>query len=389
MLPLLLTVVAALSACGGPTVSTPSGATLIPAPAPSEVESVLFLMGDAGDALPGRSPVLALMREDIEWWTSQLDRDSSIAVLVLGDIVYPRGLHPPGDGEYGRDSAVVMGQIDLVTGPSARERGARVWFMAGNHDWGLREDWEGYVRLRRFEEFVAAERSRTGVTAELVPVAGSGGPVVVDWGKNYRLLILDTAWWLLAGDAETRAAVLAAIDEAFATAGGRELLLAAHHPFRSGGPHGGSFSFWETMGIRYILFRSGAILQDISSRPYRELETGLREIFSRYGVPLAFIGGHEHSLQLLEAIKPTDPLFSIVSGSASKLSSVGPVDGLVFGQSAPGYMRLVIEKNGGVTLFVVAAAERFQHCPGEEPARTTCMEMARVEYGTVYSRRLK
>src|SRR5690606_7365855 len=96
------------------------------------------------------------------------------------------------------------------------------------------------------------------------------------------------------------------------------------------------FSFWETFGVRYVLFRSGAILQDISSRPYRELDSGLRSIFSRYDPPIAFIGGHEHSLQVIEGVEPTDPLYNIVSGSGSKLSSVGPVEGLVFGQTAPG-----------------------------------------------------
>jgi len=377
------------AACGGPTVNTPSGATLIPASEPAEVESVLFLMGDAGNAIPGRSPLLARMRADIEWWAGRLDRDSAVAVLILGDVIYPRGMHPPDDEEFPRDSAVAMGQIDLVAGPEASKRGARLWFMAGNHDWGLREDWPGYVRIRRLGDFVAAERARTGVLAELVPEAGSGGPVVIDWGTSFRLLLLDTAWWLLEGDEGSRGAVLEAIDEAFATAGDREIVMAAHHPFRSGGPHGGSFSFWETMGIRYVLFRSGAILQDISSRPYRELEVGLREIFTRHRVPLVFAGGHEHSLQILEAIESTEPRFNLISGSGSKLSSVGPVDGLVFGQSTPGYMRMVIEKDGGVTLFVIAADEQFQHCPGAEPARTECMAVAEEQYRTVYSRRLK
>src|SRR5690606_3609827 len=116
----------------------------------------------------------------------------------------------------------------------------------------------------------------------------------LDWGHHYRIVMLDTAWWLLEGDQAARLEVLRGIEEAFATAGDRTLMLAAHHPFRSGGPHAGGFSFWSTLGVRYLLYRSGAILQDITSRPYRQLEAGLRDIFGRHGPPLAFMGGHEH-----------------------------------------------------------------------------------------------
>jgi hypothetical protein len=377
------------AACAGPSVHTPSGVTLLPDPDPASVASVIFLLGDAGEAIPGRSPLLERMRDDVEWWSERLESDSTVTVLVLGDNVYPRGLRAPEDEERGRDSLVIMGQLDLVTGPEARSKAAYLYFLTGNHDWGLREDWEGYIRVRRLEDFVLAQRLRTGVRAEVTPAPGSGGPVVIDRNDHYRLLILDTPWWLLSNEAEAHTALLKAVDEAFVTAGDREILIAAHHPFRAGGPHGGNFSFWETLGARYLLFRSGAILQDISSRPYRDLERGLQEIFRRHGPPLAFIGGHEHSLQLLEAVEPTDPSFSIVSGAGSKLSSIGPVEGMLFGQSAPGYMRMIFEKNGGVTLSVVSAPEQFQHCPSEEEARVACMEAGISAYNTVFSKRLR
>jgi hypothetical protein len=378
-----------LVGCGGPTVFTESGAELIPSPSYSDVESVLFLIGDAGEAVSQASPLLERMRQDIEVWSERLEADSSVAVLLLGDIVYPLGMNPPGSSSYDNDTSVVMGQVRLVSGPWARARGTRAYVMAGNHDWGLREDWEGFLRLLELDTFLAAARAATGAAIELVPAAGTGGPEVIDWGDQYRLLILDTAWWLVERNPGERQNVLRGIDEAFSTAGDREILIAAHHPFKSGGPHGGRFSFWETLGVRYILFRSGAVLQDITSRPYRDLDIGLRSIFSEYDPPLAFIGGHEHSLQIIEGNEPTDPLYNIVSGSGSKMSSVGPVDGLVFGQGAPGYMRLVVEKDGGVSLFVEATAPRYQYCPSGEPERTTCMTEGIAAFQTVFSKQLK
>jgi hypothetical protein len=166
-------------------------------------------------------------------------------------------------------------------------------------------------------------------------------------------------------------------------------MIATHHPFRSAGPHGGQFSFWRTIGARYLLSRSGAILQDLSSRPFRQLRDGLTNIFNRYDPPRAFIGGHDHSLQVLSGRAPSEPLFHIISGSGSKLTEVGRSEHLMFGHAAPGYMRLVIERNGGMTLFVEAVPPEFQACPGAEPQHSACMAAGIAAYRTVYWTRLK
>src|SRR5690606_11568345 len=136
--------------------------------------------------------------------------------------------------------------------------------------WGLREHWDGYVRLTNLDEVIRAGRERIGVSASLVPEGGTGGPFVIDWGEHLRLLILDTAWWMLAGDVPDKRMVLDSLSVVDPGAGDREVMMMAHHPFRSAGPHGGQFSFWRTIGVRYLLFRSGAILQDLTSEPFRE-----------------------------------------------------------------------------------------------------------------------
>ncbi len=361
----------------------------LPLPQPEEVESVLFLLGDAGDAVAERSPILTKLGEDVDWWAERLEADSSVAVLILGDIIYPEGMRDPGDSEYDRDTAVVMSQVRLVGGPSARQRGARIYFVAGNHDWGLREDREGYVRLANLATFLEGVRDASGIPAYLVPDAGTGGPYVLDWGTRFRLLLLDTAWWLVNADLPAKQEVLRGIDQAFATAGDREIALVAHHPFRSGGPHGGGFSIAEALGLRYILHRSGAVLQDVTSVPYRELETGLRNIFGRYGPPLVFIGGHEHSLQVLGSAEPTDPQYSLVSGAGSKLSQIGPAASMLFGLSAPGYMKLVMEKDGDVGLYVEAAPRSYLHCEPAEVIPNPCVVEGLDSIRTVFSRRLE
>ena len=378
-----------MAACGPPPIPQMPSWDPLPEPDPANVESVIFLLGDAGDVVSSSSPVLTRLTEDVEWWSDELERDSAVAVLVLGDIIYPNGMRDPGTPEYDRDTAIVLSQTRVVSGEQALEHKAHMYFMAGNHDWGRRMHWEGFVRLKNLDDYLESVRAWSGASVYLVPEAGAGGPHVVDWGDHLRLILLDTAWWLLSADEVEKQGVLSRIEEAFETAGDREIALAAHHPFKSGGPHGGGISIWELIGVRYILHRSGAILQDVTSEPYRALESGLRGIFARHEPPLGFFGGHEHSLQVVLGVEPTDPEFSLISGSGSKLSEIGPEAGLVFGRSAPGYMKVVIEKDGGVTLYVEATRPEFLACEAVEVGPSECLQEGLAAMETVYSRRLR
>jgi hypothetical protein len=384
----LLCAALALAGCLRPRPALPEPEQ-ITAPRPDEVDRVLFLLGDAGLARTETHPLLARLRQDVEEWAGALGRDSSVAVVVLGDNVYPLGLHPPGSREYPRDSAIVMAQVNLVAGPAARAAHALQFFVAGNHDVGLKQDLEGFVRLQSFEQFLFTARDSTGASSFLVPVAGTGGPYVLDWGPSLRVIFLDTPWWLLQADDAERERVLFSVDYAMRTAESRRVLFMAHHPLRTAGPHGGEFSFWSTLGLQYLLNRSGAILQDLQSRPYRRLEQGLREIFARYDPPFLFAGGHEHSLQVLEAAEETDPRHMVVSGAGSKTSEVGWTEGLRFARSARGYMRVVIEKDGDVSIFVEASPEGPLECPAEGEEHAPCMQRGVAAFTTIHSQWLR
>ena len=390
--PLLLLLLLVLqAACGRERIPGPE-----PLPArtvdPARTESVLFLVGDAGEATRGTHPILTRLRDDIEWWSEALPEDGTVTVLFLGDIVYPVGLHDRGTQQFPGDSTIAMDQALLLAGPEAQARGAQGYFLAGNHDWGLESDWKGARRLANLSDFLIRAAEHTGANVSLQPPAGTGGPTVVDLGEHVRLLLLDTAWWLLYDQIDeglARDGVLKAIEEAILDAGDREIVFAAHHPFRSAGPHGGEFDFWETFGIRYLLARSGALLQDVSSIPYRELEEGMRDIFARRGAPLLFIGGHEHSLQILYGVTPNEPTYNLVSGAASKSTPVGDGDGLQFGMSAPGYMRLVVGDDGGMDVFVEAAPSEYLSCSGSEQEVAACVQEGVAAFRTVHAQRIR
>jgi hypothetical protein len=360
----------------------------IPEPAPQDVESVIFLFGDAGDVRDEDSPLLVRLKQDVEKWSAALDADSSVMVIALGDIVYPLGVTAPDADGYAADTAVAMSQLRLVAGPRARSHGARAYFVAGNHDWKSERDEEGRAQLEHLDGLIDAVRKRDGLGVQLVPAAGTGGPHVIDWGRRFRILLLDTAWWILQSSDTAQTSMLSRIEQAVSTRGERDIMIASHHPFISAGPHGGEISVRSGMGLRYPLSRSGAILEDITSLPYRRLEQGFRSIFDKHEPPMIFAGGHDHSLQVIAGALPTDPIINLVSGAGSKLDGVGSERGLRFARSAPGYMRLVFERNGGVTVFVESTDPAFLKCDDEDE-RARCMADGVAAFQTVYGRRVR
>lgn len=385
LLALLLSIT--LGACSPPPLPELPSAPLVQEPAPEDVETVVYLLGDPGETTMTSHPILLAMRRDIDRWAEQLPGDTSIAVLVLGDIIYPAGLHDRGHPAFASDSIHVDDQVELVAGDAAR-RSAWAFFLAGNHDWGQEEDWEGRTRLKNLENLLGEFR-QLGYPVSMAPAPGEGGPFVLDLGAYLRILMLDTAWWLLDAEDEDREETLREIDEAARTAGKRHLVFASHHPYQSAGSHGGAKSFWKGLGVGYALARAGAILQDLNSAPYRELQDGIRRTGRTHGPALLHVGGHDHSLQVIRDPRDGSPRYSVVSGSASKLTDVGHVDGMLFRRSWPGYGRLFVLKDGGVILSMEGAPPEFLVCAPGEPSRQACMEAGADAYRTLWADRLR
>jgi hypothetical protein len=360
----------------------------VPEPAPDAVESVIYLLGDAGYADEHRNPILRRMRNDIEDWSGALARDGAVAVLFLGDIVYPRGVRLT-EAEYPRDSAIVQSQVNLLAGPNARRYESVGYFMAGNHDWGNARDTEGVDRLKNLEEFLDRRRGN-GIDVYLRPAAGQPGPAIADVGSQVRLLMYDTAWWLLAQDTIPKQRMFRETQEVTRTTEGRFLIIAAHHPFESASAHAGFVPFWKAFGLRFLLNRSGSIMQDLNSVVYRELRREMLDAF-RARPPLIFAGGHDHALQVIASDSFPQPRYNVVSGSGSKLSGVGHVDGMRYRASAPGYMRVVVHRSGRVDLFVIAAPEddAYLTCGGSGSELEMCMQTRAAEFTTRFGMRLK
>lgn len=382
------TLLVAVTACHSNAPLAPLPPSEVPMPAIGDVESVVFLVGDMGEAFWERSPLPRRLAAEVESWSTRLKVDSSVAVLFLGDNVYPLGFRTE-PAYFAVDSAHLQAQVNVVSGPSAVANHAFAMFIAGNHDWGHNFGAVGQARLKNQEEFLARRR-KIGVLLGLYPQAGTPGPGVIDVGRRLRFILLDTAWWLLSADENEKARTMARLEEAMNKGRGREVIMAAHHPMKSASAHGGLVGLFDVFGVKWLLNKSGTSLQDLNSLPYRDLRNQLVDVFRRTGPPFIFAGGHDHSLQLLQAVTDTEPRYMIVSGAGSKTSKIGNKPGMLYRNEGPGFMQLVFMKNGAINLYIYNAPTSDLICAAGPPAdEEKCVLAGMTEFHTQYSRKLK
>jgi len=374
----------AATACG-PVPFVPGSFEPIGEADPSEVEAVLFLVGDAGDALLDRTPLVHRLRAEVERWSDRLPSDSAVAVVFLGDNIYPVGLRDRSHQDFPEDSARLHAQIWTVSGPEARSAGTPGLFLPGNHDWGSTLGAEGRARLANQARFLALRAGDGGPAVSMVPRAGSSGPEVLELADAARLVLLDTEWWLRSQDTTVRREMLSALEEALDDGSGRPVVVAAHHPYATGGPHAERGPL-DPFGL---LARAGAVVQDLGAEPYKALRQGLVEVFRRTDPPLVYAAGHDHSLQVIQGRDSAEPEWMLVSGSGSKLTGVTEIPGMVWAEEAPGYMRLVFRRGGRVDLFVERTDPAFQRCEGTDEQRGACLREGIQAFSVGYSARLR
>jgi hypothetical protein len=264
----------------------------------------LILIGDAG--VPNGNE--ATLAELSKWATDQPERT---AVAFLGDNLYPRGLGE--DDEDGK--AILLRQL--------RATPARKIFVPGNHDWG--DPWASAETLARQERFIDGFAESP---AAFAPKGGCPGPTVETLAapgdgvaKAIRLVALDLDWWLL--DAADRPACdgvssetdfVRALERTLREHAGDHVIVVAHHPIRTGGPHGG---YGRSSLARLFLPVPGwfgIAVHDLDAKRYREMLARVRPALGE-APPLVYAAGHDHNLQVIEGRGDAGTL--VVSGAAS------------------------------------------------------------------------
>lgn len=327
-----------VSATAAWTACTPGQVRYEPSPSStsttSAVDATLFLVGDAGEVNPERTDVLAHLSAQIQ----DAARTPARPVLVafLGDNIYDQGLpaEPSREDLEKLDGQVLaLGDVPSVSGV----------FLPGNHDWGNGATVaDGRAAVERQSTWI--EHVRPGRDLQFLPDDGCPGPAGRELGPSAYLVFIDTEWLLRraeqgCGTAEEFYARLAAELRAHAD---KRLLILAHHPLVSGGPHGGNIAPLE-MGpfVYWIARKSGVSTQDLSSGRYTDMVRRIREAIDLSGTrPLALAAGHDHTLQVVGMGGQGDPAFQLVSGAGSKSERSRWIEGMRYATDGFGYMRL-------------------------------------------------
>jgi hypothetical protein len=359
-------------------------ATPVPAPLPGKdsIEIAIFLIGDAGSAAYDGEPVL----QELALQSDSL-RPVPQFVVFLGDNVYPKGVPPLGHPARDDAEKKIAAQVLAI-----RKGSAQGLLIPGNHDWD-RHGRDGWNAIRRQDTLV---RKFGGDDVRLAPGGGCPGPDVVDIGEHVRLIAMDTEWWLHndvkpfgeSSPCPTRTyqEVADSLAGALRDKGDRHAIVLTHHPLRSGGIHGGSFTLGDhifplrnfkrwlwvplpIIGSVYPFARQmGISNQDVFGRKYRELRWAFERAFRRHP-PLVVASGHDHDLQVIRGGRPevTNAGYQLVSGAGilGHAAVVRDVEGSLFKREAAGFMRLDVTRDGRVRLSVTTVVPKGERPEGE------------------------
>jgi hypothetical protein len=367
-------------------------ARFAPLPSPpvetGELEAAIYLIGDAGYALP-EHPVIRQLRAEV----LDLPDGAEAAVVFLGDNIYWSGLHEPSHPEHQTDAAHLEAQIGVVRGTAARGI-----FIPGNHDWGYKDE-RGLAQVRRQADYLAAA-ARRGVNVAMLPPAGCPGPTPVPIAESILLVAIETDLWLR-DDVPTDDCLHASTDEALTALSdilvdnrygeARHVIVVSHHPLKTYGPHGGYFglkdqffpgtNLWAPLYIPLpfvypIVRNSGITRQDLSHPRYRWMVDQFVTVFSESpDRPLVWAAGHDHNLQVFQG-GGYGVDYILVSGAGSDPTNVGRDEALFAAgkqHGELGFMRLEFFADGKVMLSVItdgtASCPDRDSCPGQATLR--------------------
>ncbi len=305
-----------------------------PPPAVSGVDARLYLIGDAGLDSEARDVVLGHARADLAAHAAE-HPDIPALMVFLGDNIYDAGARVDFREQ---DLARLSAQVRAVaTAPSVRGI-----FLPGNHDWGMgAPDPEGRTAIQVQQRWITEIEGARNVG--FLPNDECPGPARVSVSDDVHVLFIDTEWLLrLPGGCGGEDLFYSRLTDELRRLRGDRVVLVAHHPLVTGGPHGGNVGIFETVPfIYYLAIKSGLSVQDLASGRYSTMIARIRQAIQESGTrPLAMATGHDHSLQVIRLFSSDLPVYQLVSGSASKSSQAARIDGTRYATSRHGYMRI-------------------------------------------------
>lgn len=289
---------------------------------------MLFLLGDAGST--AARPTIEALDRAVGKAVAEVGNER-VTVIFLGDNVYPWGVESPSDA---RGAEILRMQLEPLS-----DRGIAVYLVPGNHD---SKQGAAFERVDHQRD-IAREHG-----ARLLPDPTCSGPQFEDISSSVRAGFLDLQHLIHAPDrvpsCNTSVAVVRERIDAALADGSGWLVLAAHHPLRSGGRNGGHFTLREHMSELFAgvwIRRAGINSQDLSYPSYRHVRRALAPLLR--GQRVIWVAGHEHNFQYFASPYP-----QVISGGAQVDDTVAirTLPGLSICSLEPGFSRIDFAREG-------------------------------------------
>jgi hypothetical protein len=162
--------------------------------------------------------------------------------------------------------------------------------------------------------------------------------------RGVYLMAIDLDWWLLdaderpaCADAESERDFLRQVTRQLTARADDFVIVAAHHPLRTGGPHGGyGRGWWAERGIAIATF-FGATIQDLDAERHRRMVRRFVPALAKKR-PLVYAAGHDHNLQVIEGRDTAGTLVVSGAGSSANITTATAIAGTLFAHAYPGFV---------------------------------------------------
>jgi len=315
-------------------------------PDSAQLRHTVFVVGGSGGTQVDSNTIFPLLAQTLQ----QASRQST--VVFLGDNV------PAHKRSSEKQKAQATASLDRALAAVHDFPGQTV-FLPGDADWQ-----GGCDAIEWQQKYV---EKALGEKKAFLPGNCCGQPEKLKITDGARLLFADSQWWVQ-GDApqekcgsDARFSFLEELREELKKQEDDRIVLFMHHPLRSNGPHGGSYSWrhhlfpltlWKksawlplpVIGSLIVLSRKvGGHPQDLPSYRLVRLEKEMDAIVAAQprNESVIFVGAHDQSLQLFSEPKKQ----YLVSGSATGTTYARGGKDARFVQSRQGFAKLYFYEN--------------------------------------------
>lgn len=332
------------------------------------IQARIILIGDAGKLNFGRQPVVDAARDLVPL-------DKKTTVLFLGDNLYKTGLPQDFMPQYKAAKAVLDSQIEIAKGTKSK-----VIFIPGNHDWTDGSP-HHLDNVKREEAYIDQLGNKN---VQFMPSDGCPGPVAYNISDDVVLVVYDSEWFFEKGQKpgiesdcgiRTETEFYNELDNILGDNRDKLILLAGHHTLKSYGIHGGYFTLKQyifpltdlnpklwiplpVIGTIYPIARAiFGTPEDLHYPAYANMIANIEKTVRPFS-NVIFLGGHEHTLQLIK----DSSYYYIVSGAGAKKTRVSHNKHVLYKAASLGFATLTISKNKNVGIdYYTVNADTVKH----------------------------